>query len=447
MQHLFRLILDRGIAIKCNCVMNKHLYSLLSLPAFALLSCAAEPVTISETTSGHFELIVDGEPFFVKGVGGANNLPMLKKLGGNTFRTWGAEQLDERIEGKLLLDYAEELGLKVVAGIWIGHERHGFDYDDRQQLKKQRMHVLDTVRKHKNHPALLAWGLGNEMEGPASDGSDIRIWKEMNELAKIVKREDPNHPVMTAIAGIGGSKVPNAMKYFPEIDILGVNAYASASGVGSGLVEFGWNKPFMLTEFGPMGHWEVGKTAWGAPIEPTSQDKAANYYVTHTRVVTEGEGKCLGTFAFLWGHKQETTSTWYGMFLPTGERLGSADSMSYAWNGEFPSNRAPKLIELSSSANQAEVRPNSIQTASVTVTDPENDPLEYRWVVTAESTDLKVGGDAESVPPSFPELITENKGNTVTFKAPSRRGPYRLFVYVVDNANGAATANVPFLVK
>ena len=427
--------------------MQSYLFALITAASAALCPTSQASVEIQETSTGHYELIVDGQPYFANGVGGANNLPMLKKLGGNTFRTWGAEQLDERIEGKLLLDYAEELGLKVVAGIWIGHERHGFDYGSTRQKQEQRDHVRETVRKHKDHPALLAWGLGNEMEGPSADGSDIRIWKEMNELAKIVKEEDPNHPVMTVIAGIGGSKVANVIKYYPEIDILGVNAYASAPGVGGGLVQQGWNKPFMLTEFGPVGHWEVGHTSWGAPIEPTSQEKAASYFVTHRRVVDEGEGKCLGTFAFLWGNKQETTATWYGMFLDTGERLGAADAMSYAWDGQFPPNRAPKLHGLESAASQATVRAGSMQTAKVTIEDPEGDPLTYEWVVRAESTDRREGGDHEAAPPSFPELIQTNRGAEVSFKAPRKRGAYRLFVYVRDNANGAATANFPFFVE
>lgn len=413
----------------------------------ATSSEAGSTVKIRETKPGQFELMVDGEPFFANGVGGYNNLPMLKEMGGNCFRTWGIESLEKRIDGKPLLDYAHDLGLKVVVGIWLGHERHGFDYSDRDDLKKQREAVEDAVRRYKNHPAVLMWGLGNEMEGPISDGSEIRIWKELNHLAKMVKREDPDHPVMTIIAGIGGEKVKNIIKYYPEIDVLGVNAYASAPGVGSGLVEQGWKKPFMLTEFGPVGHWEVGHTEWGAPIEPTSRDKAATYYATQKRVIEDGKGMCLGSFAFLWSHKQETTSTWYGMFLPTGEKLGTVDAMSYAWNGEFPRNRSPKLLDMSSAADQKRIKRDSMQEAQVTVEDVEGDPLDFEWVVTAESTDRKTGGDAEAVPPSYPELIVQNDGDEVKFRAPSRAGAYRLFVYIRDNAGGAATANFPFYVE
>ncbi|MFB9901079.1 glycoside hydrolase family 2 TIM barrel-domain containing protein [Cerasicoccus arenae] len=408
---------------------------------------AASSVQIKETGPQKFELLVDGKPFFANGVGGYNNLPMLKEMGGNCFRTWGIESLEERIDGKPLLDYAHDLGLKVVVGIWIGHERHGFDYMDQAQLRKQRRDVEGAVRKYKNHPAILMWGLGNEMEGPASGGSEIRIWEELNHLAKLVKKEDPSHPVMTVIAGIGGEKVKNIIKHYPEIDVLGVNAYASAPGVGGGLVEQGWKKPFMLTEFGPSGHWEVGHTSWGAPIEPTSREKAASYFATQKRVIEDGQGMCLGTFAFLWSHKQETTSTWYGMFLPTGEKLGTVDAMGYAWSGEFPANRSPKLISLSSSADQKKVKRDSLQKAHVKVKDAEGDPLEIDWVVTAESTDRQVGGDKESVPPSYPSLIVSNGDESLEFYAPSKSGAYRLFVYIRDNAGGAATANFPFYVE
>lgn len=404
-------------------------------------------VALVETGDHHFELRVDGESFFVKGVGGSSRLPDLVEMGGNTIRTWGVRDLAKTFDGEPLLDHAHDLGLKVVVGIWVEHERHGFNYGDRKQLEEQRERIRGMVRAYKDHPALLIWGLGNEMEGPVSAGTDPRIWKELNVLAKIVKEEDPDHPVMTVIAGIGGRKVAGILEHYPELDILGVNAYASAPGVASGLREQGWDGPFMLTEFGPQGHWEVPSAPWGAPIEPTSHEKAANYYATHRQVVEDGGGRCLGTFAFLWGSKQEMTATWYGMFLEGGQRLGAADAMSYVWTGEFPPNRVPKLIAFESKARLARVEPGSIQHASVTVDDPEDDPVTYRWVVTAETTDSGVGGEAEAVPPSFPDLIEDNGKPGISFRAPPERGPYRLFVYAEDPHGGAATANFPFFVE
>ena len=39
----------------------------------------------------------------------------------------------------------------------------------------------------------------------------------------------------------------------------------------------GFTRPYIVTEFGPFGFWEVGSTAWKAPIEPSSTEKAQVY--------------------------------------------------------------------------------------------------------------------------------------------------------------------------
>ena len=124
-----------------------------------------------------------------------NYLEILKEYGGNTIRTWTID--------KKTLDKAHELGLKVVAGIWLDHLRHNddFDYNDPKFIKKQRKKVESIVKKYKNHPALLAWGLGNEVELHVPEEMLKPIWKELNILAETIKSLDANHPVMTSIAG------------------------------------------------------------------------------------------------------------------------------------------------------------------------------------------------------------------------------------------------------
>lgn len=411
-----------------------------------LLSAAPlSRVIIQEDTPGHFTLLRDGKPFVIRGAGGTSHLKDLVKYGGNSIRTWGIDSLDEKIDGKPLLDYCQELGIAVTAGIWVGHARHGFDYGNEAQLTKQRDMVRAAVRKYKDHPALLMWGLGNEMEGPESDGKDTRIWKELNVLAAIVKEEDPAHPVMTVIAGAATSKVKGILENYPNIDILGVNAYSGASGAVRAAKQAGWKKPFVLTEFGPQGHWEVSKTPWGAPIEPSSRDKAASYYATMS-LLAENSDICFGSYVFLWGQKQEVTSTWYGMFLASGEKLPTVDAACYVWSGKWPSNRSPKIARFETPLKEATVAPGASIAASVEVTDPEGDPLKFEWSVREESTDRKSGGDAESEPPSVPGSIVSPDGPRVTVKTPAKPGSYRLFVIVRDGKGGASADNIPFRV-
>jgi hypothetical protein len=202
----------------------------------------------------------------------------------------------------------------------------------------------------------------------------------------------------------------------------------------------------MLTEFGPPGQWEVPKTAWGAPIEPSSWEKAAGYYVTEQSLLEASRDSLLGTYAFLWGHKQEATSTWYGMFLPTGEKLPSVDAMTHVWTGAWPPNRSPRITAFKSPLKEASVPPGETVAASVEATDAENDPLTYEWQVVAESTDRHDGGDAEKAPPAIGGCVLAGSGPQATIRTPAQPGAYRLFVTVRDGKGGASADNIPFLV-
>ena len=70
--------------------------------------------------------------------------------------------------------------------------------------------------------------------------------------------------------------------------------------------------------------------AWGAPIEHNSSEKAASYLRNYQGSIEPLSGQVIGSFAFLWGQKQERTPTWYGMFLPNGDKLAAVDAMTEA---------------------------------------------------------------------------------------------------------------------
>jgi len=412
-------------------------------------------VQVVKQSDGTFTLLRNGEPYLVKGAGtgsgqglGGGNLQLLAASGGNSVRTWGIEQLEQVVGGKPFLDRAHELGISVTAGFWVQHVRHGFDYSDSERIEAQRTRLRNAVLKYRDHPALLAWGLGNEMEGFGPGETDVRIWQELNHLAGVIKDLDPHHPVMTVIAGDSPSKIAGILKHYPNIDILGINAYSGAPVVGQNLLGLGWNRPYMLTEFGVAGTWEVPATPWDAPIEPDPSTKAAETYTAYTMNRDNNVGRSFGSYVFFWGHKQEATATWYGMFLPSGEKRARVDAMAYAWSGEWPENRAPKLKSLETPIAFKKVKPGSNSYAEVDCIDREGDALSYLWEVRAESSDRKIGGDAEAAPPSFPGAISEGQGTPrIALKAPSLPGGYRVFVTVYDGQGGAAVHNLPFFVE
>lgn len=424
---------------------------LFLLAAASLLSAGpAESFHRTEVVrneNGAFQLHRNGEPFTVRGAGGHRYLDQFQAAGGNTLRTWGVDDLDRTIDGAPLLDFAHERGLAVVAGIWVQHERHGFDYRDRERVEEQRRIVRAAVEKYRDHPAILLWGLGNEVEAFRGDDDDVHVWQEWNVLAGIVKQADPGRPVMATLAGVTPEKIAKVQQYGPDFDILGVNAYAAASLTGKYLNEAGFDRPFILAEFGPRGHWEVGKTAWGAPLEPTAEEKGRHYLETYQRVMADAGDRCLGTFVFLWGHKQEVTPTWYGMFLDTGEKLPAVDLMTLAWGGGYPEIRCPEVVSVEFAGAGAVARPGTEWAVSAVVRDPQDLPLSYSWEVLSEQTNASVGGDTERRPPAHPGAVSDAAGPRAVIRAPEAPGAYRLFLTVRNTGASATTANFPFKVE
>ncbi|MFK8014238.1 MAG: glycoside hydrolase family 2 TIM barrel-domain containing protein [Gammaproteobacteria bacterium] len=443
-----------------------RLFPIVAMLAVAAISAQADrnsaqgsDVRVARQTDGTFTLIRNGEPYQVKGAGwGSANtsqgdsLALLADSGGNSIRTWGIEQLEQLIDGKPLLDRAHELGITVSAGFWVAHPRHGFDYGEPASLNRQRQRLRDAVLKYKDHPALLTWGLGNEMEhvfkAGEGDNGDVRIWQELDHLAAIIKELDPHHPVMTVIAGAAPTKIRTILEHYPQLDILGVNAYSGGAGVGKSLLESGWNGPYVLTEFGVSGTWEVAATPWGAPIEQDPSTKAGASYTTYMLDQKNNVGRTLGSYVFIWGSKQEATSSWFSMLLPTGEKLPRVDAMAYAWTGDWPENRAPKIRTLTSPVAFKKVDAGVRSYATVDCIDREGDALAFTWEIRAESTDRRVGGDAEAAPPSFSAAIKKGQGTSrVEFETPKRPGGYRVFVTVLDGNGGAVVHNLPFFVE
>jgi hypothetical protein len=261
-------------------------------------------VSINEK-DGNWKLMVNDEPYFIKGAGGDKYLDILIGAGGNTIRTWGTENAQQ------VLDEAHKKGLKVMLGLWVQHERHGFDYNNKERVKAQLDRFRKEVQKYKEHPALLVWGIGNEYE---LNYSNTKVWKAVNDIAKMIHEEDPYHPTSTVTAGTNADKLKFVMEELTEVDIYGINTYADIVNVKKVLKEGNFNGPYMITEWGPTGHWEIKKTMWGASVEQSSTAKANSYLSRYQENIDSQKKQCIGSFAFLWGQKQEYTSTWYGLF-------------------------------------------------------------------------------------------------------------------------------------
>lgn len=387
-----------------------------------------------------WQLVRDGQPYLIKGVGGGASRELLAKIGGNSFRTWGTRNLREQ------LDVAQRLGLTVTVGLGLPQDgRGGFSYDNAEEVAKHVARACEEVREFKDHPAVLMWAIGNEIEGYGK-GDNPNVWKTINRIAREIKQIDPDHPTMTVTAELGGERLSNLLRYCTDVDIYGVNSYGRAASIGERYTAAGGTKPYIVTEFGPPGIWEIKKNEFGQYPEMTSTQKGEVFRRAWNSNVVDHANVCLGAYAFLWGNKQEATSTWFGMLLPDRTRLEAVDVMNELWTGKPPENRVPKIKSIQIDAEQP-LKPDQIITARVDAEDPENDEMKFEWVLHSEQTEFKSGGEPEKVTTSFPDAILEPPTNSARVTLPAEPGGYRLFVYIRDGKGGGATANVPLFIR
>jgi hypothetical protein len=412
---------------------------------FSLQSQAPEgPIKVEmRQENGNWQLYRGGEPYYIKGVGGHSKLDRAVAYGANSVRTWAVG------DAIGILDDAHAKGLTVLFGLWVGCERQGFDYDDAKGVQAQLERFTEVVKEYKDHPAILMWGIGNEMD---LFYSDFKVWNAVDDIAKMIKEVDPNHPTMTVTAGLDVAEVQLVMERAPHIDIYGINTYGGLIGIDKEMRAYGWDRPYVITEWGPNGHWEVDKTEWGVPIEQTSTEKAADYKRRYDIGIAADKEMCVGSYVFLWGQKQETTPTWYGLFLEDGSETEVMDVLEKSWSGKYPTNRSPSIASMTMDGKRTRenvyVKPKAKVQFKIDIKDPDGDQLKYRWEILPESTDIKSGGDKESRPEPIEVIIRAGSADGVlNFKAPRKEGAYRLFAYIYDGNGNAATANFPFYVS
>ncbi|MFY0624846.1 MAG: hypothetical protein JXR07_01030 [Reichenbachiella sp.] len=406
------------------------------------------PIKVEIKKEGdRYVILRAGEPYKLEGAGlEYGDMEALAKHGGNSFRTW---RTDNGVQsGQEILDRAMKNGLTVSLCLDVQRERHGFDYDDEMAVEAQFQKMKEEVIKYKDHPALLFWVIGNEMNHHASN---VKVYDALNDISKMIHEIDPNHPTTTTVAGINKELVNIIKERASDIDVLSIQLYGDLVNLPKYIQDCDWTKPYMVTEWGAIGHWEVGKTEWGAPIENNSSVKADYYLKGYQTAIEPYDDQCIGSYVFLWGQKQERTPTWYGMFLQEGFETESIDVMHYIWNEEWPQNRSPRIqsfrLDEKVASDNIYLESEKSYSAIASIVDFENDSLTYRWEIKPESKETTEGGDHEDEIASLDGLTNQGANQNLDFTSPSYPGAYRLFVYAYDGNGHAAHANIPFFVK
>jgi beta-galactosidase/beta-glucuronidase len=428
-------------------------------PAFLLIffiSCTPAIQKSSQVNSFKIEkkgegfvLLRNGTPYFIKGARtlGTSYLELVASIGGNSIRIGNRDK-----DVEVTLSEANRLGLTVLFGLPMQSERNGFDYNDDATVQAQLDTVRAIVRKYKSYPAIMMWAIGNEMDYLPGDADfNLKLWDAVNQVAKMIHQEDPSHPAITVVGTGGKSKLENMVKMLPDVDALGINSYADIGSVPAWVRQYNLNKPYIITEWGPTGDWQVKKNKWRIPIEETTTEKANVYQKRHEEVIAK-DPFCLGGYSFLWTHgRQERTHTWYNLFYDNGEHTEAVEVLQNLWSGKWPQNRAPQIESVYLDDKQLGedilLEKEKLYQAKVQAKDLNNDVLSFEWEIYPENTKFGYAGQGEKRPAPLNHLIQNRNEAVVSFTAPSTSGDYRVFIYVRDKGNKIAVANIPFHVN
>jgi hypothetical protein len=419
------------------------LLTLIPIACIWISGGTLSPSTITiKKENNQYTLYRNGEPYYIKGAGGYKYYEKLKEYGGNSVRLWSTKGAKE------YMDKAYALGLTVTLGLDLGHERKGFNYSDKKKVKEQFDRIKKEVLEFKDHPALLMWGVGNEIDQFANN---YEVWNAVNDIVNYIHEVDPKHPATTMLAGVPVKHIKEIIKRCPTLDVLSINAFKWIAPVRKDITAAGWTGPYLIGEWGASGYWESDKVPWNTFIEETSTQKAESCAERYKVGISDNKDRCLGSYVFYWGWKQARTHTLLSLFTEDGQETGIIDVLQKAWTGNERTNRAPSIVPVGIDDRPTHkgvyLKPASQHMAYTDAKDPDGDKLYYYWEIYPESKERKEGGDTESKLQPLSGLMQDPRTKALSFKAPEKQGPYRIFVTVYDGNNHIATANAPFYVK
>ncbi len=394
-------------------------------------------IVMDKTNLSHY-LTVDGEPYYVNGICGINELELMAEAGVNTVRTYST------VIGtsEALFDRAYELGIKVIPGLWLLHETTEAIYEyNPEKVEKQKEEMIETIKAFKDHPAVLAWAIGNEVEN--SNISDYKyIYQAINDVAKAAHEIDPYHPTVAILAGSSTTKINYLKAYCPHIDIYSYNVYKGIDKTPD--ITSVYPGPYMITEYATNAPDQVSKTTWGAPFEYNNYEKGLIYLDRYLNIIKANEDKnCLGSFAFKDTGSFRITHSWYGLIYE-GRKTMSYYLLSSGWKNE-QATLMPYLKEIYVNGNQPEksiyVKPNTLSTVTLDWEYLKDEEITYVLELRRE-----VPYEERVIPSVLNVKFTLVDGKFM-FTTPIEEGPYRIYVYGYIDNDYVTLINCPIMVS
>lgn len=401
--------------------------------------------------NGDWDLLVDGQPYTVRGFtwGGTSaeetgpRMQGLADINGNTTRTWGTGA-----DSRAIFDAAAAHDVRVIAGFWLlpgGGPGSGgcIDYrTDTAYKNDTKADILRWVQEYKNHPAVLMWNIGNEailgLQNCYS-GTDLEEIRKayasfVNEVSVAIHAIDPNHPTSNTDAWTGAW--PYIRDNAPDLDLLSINAYGDVCSIAEAWEAGNYGKPYVLTEGGAAGEWEVPDDANGVPDEPTDIEKSRALPLSW-KCLMEHEGKALGATFFHYGVEGDFGGVWFNVTPGNNKRLGY-HAIAKTWGVDLTGvNTAPRITGMTIPGSTS-VTAGATFDFDLAATDPDGDPINYVAFFNSKYVD-GAGGLA------WTELTSKAAGK-FSVTAPSRLGVWKLYVWAEDGKGNVGVETRSFRV-
>ena len=308
-----------------------------------LVLSACQPnrnVYIEKLKNQHYQLIVAGRPYTVKGVCynpiplGLNheydwwsdpNKPwiadgkLMQKMGVNTVRLYQAHDNPDEVK-QVIRDLYNLYGIRTLLGDWLGFWEFPCPfYGDKKFQDKVKSQVLEMVSLYKDEPGLLGWILGNENNysclGHVNPWSSPEVEAEVdpqkqkamrekiyysfvNDISKEIHKLDLKHPV-----GLGNGELlglDSANKFCQDVDFVACIIYRGKTfGNFFKSLRMTFDKPVLLAEF--------GADCFDAYLKKEDQNMQAFFLQSQWQQIYEnlannkkGAGNCIGGTVFEW---------------------------------------------------------------------------------------------------------------------------------------------------
>ena len=415
---------------------------------FCALSLSAFGQTVVKKVDSTWIMEVDGMPFDIKGAtfGYHDDVANydtyfkdLKSIGVNTIRTWGTDE-----NTPALLDAAERFDIKVMLGIWLRHGRPGmedddsFDYlTDKEGMEAMYNAAMETVNTYKDHPALLTWGVANEVYlNMATDEEKLVYSKFLERVCSNIKQLDANHPITSVEAWTFG--LDWWEQYVPSLDIYGLNSYGPGAGVlQDELDKRQIDKPYIVTEFGVTGEWDAPADKNGIKIEPSDKEKYDAIVKGYNNWI-KTKPSCLGVFVFHYSSGTDFGGVWLmthfnGLYRPQYWAIREA------FTGETPDNSVPVIENFS--LPDAQYNSTTWIPVELQVTDAENEALAISFYYNQREGSRRRRNQM---------LPLQHRGTLETgfeIRLPQENGALKFYAFATDTYGNLGIASTSIMVK